>query len=307
VSERAARWLAFAALIALLVPLLFLAGGLPGTEFSDGRPFDEQEPVRHSSPAGTSGLRPLDYALAYGPVVVLIVILLICVVLSARRHGVGKRRSLLQITLLCLVMLALALIARDRIEENLQASNANAGEVLSETLPEALASDQLGPPPEEPPPAESSDARATSLLFQVFFGVVALAASVALGVAIARLRLKRPLSPAAPSPEDLLAPLETALDRLRQGRDAAGVVEQCYRDMMAQLAATLKVDPRALTPREFARAVTDLGWGGRAISDLTELFELVRYGRRADEPLAPRALQCMTQFRDRLAAAGADS
>lgn len=304
---RAARWIAFAALLALVVPILFLAGGLPGTKFSDGRPFDEQEVARPSRAlSGQSTMRPLDYWLSYTPAIALIVAAVTYAALKLRgRAAVRRRSSIFQLVALGLVMIALAFVARQQMMKNATLQDVDAElEEASETAASATTG-AFAAPEERLPSAGESDAQATSLLLQIFFAVLALAASAGLAVAIARMRTRRPRGKMTPQPEDLLAPLDTALARLRQGRDAAGVVEECYRDMMAALAKALDVDPRAMTPREFAAAVAGLGWGETAVAELTDLFELVRYGRRPDAPLAVRAQACMTRLRDQLATVGA--
>ena len=306
-NDRASRWIAFVALAAAIVPILFLAGGLGGTEFSDGRPFDERDPARLLIESGGVATPPrsLDLWLAYAPIGLLLLSLGVYVAVKGRgSQGSARRRNVATLVGLALIMIALAWVARDRMLENLKREAAAPAEAVLEEEQNSRVSDSWPAPPEIPPSTASGDARATSLLLQSFFAVVAIAASVGLVVAISRLRARRPVVVPPSSTDGLLVPVEAALDRLRQGRDAAGVVEECYRDMMVALARALGLNPRAMTPREFACAAAAVGLGGAAVDELTELFELVRYGSRPDAPMAPRALHCMTRLRDVLAAAG---
>ena len=140
----------------------------------------------------------------------------------------------------------------------------------------------------------------TSNMLQVALAVVSLGAAVGLFIAALRWRAQHPKR--GPAPPDLTGVVEAALEELRWGHDAVGVVERCYRDMMRAYAEASRVDPAALTPREFARTLAEAGLGGDALDELTTLFELVHYGGRPDEGFAPRALGCMVKLQGALAA-----
>ncbi len=89
---------------------------------------------------------------------------------------------------------------------------------------------------------------------------------------------------------------ETA-DRIREGRPLEGEVIRCYAEMDRLLSRRRRIRPTYLTPREFVGALRDLGIQSEHIRQLTELFELVRYGRRADEPVSRQALACLDRLR----------
>lgn len=94
--------------------------------------------------------------------------------------------------------------------------------------------------------------------------------------------------------------LEIAADaarEIREGADAVGVVQRCYARMLRFLSESSGVNPRFRTPREFAVAMRDVGLHSESVDALTEMFELVRYGARADEPLAARAHECFAALR----------
>jgi len=85
--------------------------------------------------------------------------------------------------------------------------------------------------------------------------------------------------------------------RIRDGEPLHGEVIRCYREMDRLLSKRRRLKPTYLTPREFANALDDLGIRSEHIEQLTHLFELVRYGNRADESLAQQALTCLDRLR----------
>jgi len=89
---------------------------------------------------------------------------------------------------------------------------------------------------------------------------------------------------------------ETAM-RIRQGHPPQGEVIRCYREMDQLLSKRRRIKPTYLTPREFADSLRELGVQSEHIQQLTELFELVRYGKRDDESMAQQALACLDRLR----------
>lgn len=87
-----------------------------------------------------------------------------------------------------------------------------------------------------------------------------------------------------------------AAARIRQGEPLRGEVVRCYREMDELLSRQRHMKASYLTPREFANALNDLGIRGDSIRQLTDLFELVRYGKRDDESLALEALSCLDKL-----------
>ncbi len=304
-SGRAAPWIAVAALLGLVVLSVFLAASLGQVTPTEGNSFDETiggtTPLwtyPHSS-GGISPLRAIDYILAYGPFGLVVLGILIYVVSQFKTRMVRHRRrgALPAILAVAALMLIIGLVARQQMLRSVEDAVV--------TPPQAEQTSPVGEPAPVvvgvavEPDTPTVEARATSVLLQVAFGLLALGASAGLIVAAMRLRPSKPKTPPLrePSIEDSV---DNALRKLRLGRDAAGVVEECYRDMVRAFAASSGVDPSPLTPREFARSLESMGLGGDPLEELTSLFELVRYGRRPDDPLAPRALRCMMQLRDSL-------
>ncbi|GAG32563.1 unnamed protein product, partial [marine sediment metagenome] len=52
-----------------------------------------------------------------------------------------------------------------------------------------------------------------------------------------------------------------------------------------------------MTARELAAALHRVGFTARHVDQLTEIFELVRYGNRSGQPLAERAVGCLEAIR----------
>jgi hypothetical protein len=90
---------------------------------------------------------------------------------------------------------------------------------------------------------------------------------------------------------------ETA-NRIRQGRPLQGEVIRCYREMDHLLSRRRQLKPTYLTPREFAEALRRLGIQSVHVEQLTQLFELVRYGEREDAAMAQQALACLDNLRE---------
>ncbi|MEI6171013.1 MAG: DUF4129 domain-containing protein [bacterium] len=306
-SERGGVWLAFACLVSLVVLSVLLSASLGTVTFTEGSPFDEHNHER--SPLGMA-LAPLpmvplqwiDYLMAYGPPGALIIGLLVYV--AARRTGWTKRKTSLTGTLaLALIMVALAIVAREQIARTLGEDPRLAEESAEQA---AEPPGEAAPPLNEPtegPTTSVAEGRASSSMLQIALAIVTLGAAAGLFVAALRRRAQAPRR--APANPDLMTPVGAALEELRLGRDAVGIVERCYREMMKSYAEASGIDATALTPREFARSLAATGLGGAALDELTSLFELVRYGRRPDDGFSLRAMRCMVQLRDSLVTASA--
>lgn len=88
----------------------------------------------------------------------------------------------------------------------------------------------------------------------------------------------------------------TALDRLAAGQAWDDVVVRCYADMNTTISRWRGVHRhQAMTPREFALRLEQIGLPRDAIRDLTSLFEKARYGGRSSTTgEAQRAIDCLT-------------
>ncbi len=309
-SGRAASWIAVAALLGLAALAIVLSAALPTLTLTEGSPF-EGRAVPGASPrsSGSSdGGSPRAFVklLAFVPMAVFAVA--VALYAWSMRHrgdaqegGPPRRRTRWGAVVVMLFIIPVLFFARSRLERTYEgeADAAVAEETLAEEEPGVdVFPTTLHAGTGETPAGEAS---AAARLLEILLAVVAVGTSAILLAAAWRLRKARP-APEPPTPPALEETLDHALRGLAQGRDAAGIVIDCYREMMNSFAASSGVDPRALTPREFARSLATRGLGGAALEELTNLFELVRYGRRPDDDLAPRALSCMTELRERLAA-----
>lgn len=98
--------------------------------------------------------------------------------------------------------------------------------------------------------------------------------------------------------EEILESITDAAHRLRAGEDARTVVLFCYQEMIRILSIKGKIDASCLTPREFEVRLRGLGMSGASISQLTEVFEIVRYAGRVDDSFAARALTCLEAIQE---------
>lgn len=307
--NRAASWIAVTAILGLVGLAIVLASTLPELTLTEGTPFDGRASLAkeaHGEAIARAGAtRPFIQFLAYAPLAIVLVAALLYA--WSMRHrgsdeetGPPRRRTRWGAVIVMLLIIPVLFLTRDRMARTLE-EEAPVAETEEQTtaeerelvpLPAAIAAG-VG----DTPRAESHTA---ARLLEVALAVLATGASVALLVAAWRMRRERPKPPEPEAPA-LEQAIDGALRGLAQGRDPAGVVIDCYREMMGAFAATSGVNPRALTPREFAASLGSKGLGGEPLDELTSLFELVRYGRRPDDAFAPRALSCMTKLRERLA------
>jgi hypothetical protein len=308
-TRRIAPWIAVAALAGLVGLSIVLASSLPRLTLTEGRPFEERVEAesanRNSFSASPGTFRGLSAILVYVSLAVAVVgVVIYALALRSRGTGGGgrgpARRSSWGPAIVLLVMVPLIFFARDRITRQLAVAP-------DEPQQEERATEDPPPPtPFAEDTAEPGDittaaeARATTGILQIAFAILVVGTSAGLIIAALRLRGARPKAGPKTEMPTLTASVETAIASLNSGREATGVVAECYREMMRAFASSSGVDPLPLTPREFSRALASMGLGGEPLEELTSLFELVRYGRRDDDALAPRALRCMTRLRDHL-------
>ena len=88
---------------------------------------------------------------------------------------------------------------------------------------------------------------------------------------------------------DLAQSLEDLAGRATAPDSGVDVVVWCYHEMLELLSDREQIRHDAMTAREFADCLRELGLPTAAVDRLTRLFELVRYGHRDGGPLADRA------------------
>jgi len=77
----------------------------------------------------------------------------------------------------------------------------------------------------------------------------------------------------------VLQEAQTALDALACGHEAGSVIVRCYQQMSRSIQVEMGLQrDAAMTPAEFMRILTERGLPAGALSELTHLFEMARYG-----------------------------
>ncbi len=98
--------------------------------------------------------------------------------------------------------------------------------------------------------------------------------------------------------EELRGVLSDAADGLRAGASVEEVVIRCWARMAEILVPRAGGTDPAITPREFAELLTRRGVRYEAISELTRLFEEVRYGAKPDAPRREQALAALAAIEE---------
>ena len=97
--------------------------------------------------------------------------------------------------------------------------------------------------------------------------------------------------------DELIETVASAADDIHLGGDPRAAVLRCYREMIRILCREKTIDHVHMTARELAAALHRVGFTARHVNQLTEIFELVRYGNRTGRPLAERAIGCLEAIR----------
>ncbi len=102
--------------------------------------------------------------------------------------------------------------------------------------------------------------------------------------------------------DELIETVGAAADEIQLGGDPRSAVLRCYREMIRILCRERTIDHVHMTARELAAALHRVGFTARHVDQLTEIFELVRYGNRTGRPLAEQAIGCLEAIREAYAA-----
>ncbi len=132
-----------------------------------------------------------------------------------------------------------------------------------EILPPAIKSEG---PPIGPPPV--------SLVWMVWIGIAVVI--VILGMLIRNWRTRLP-----PAGDTLTLEAERAMRALHTGLDLKNVIVNCYRQMSRALQREQGIElSETMTAREFEGLLDDMGFPPAPVHQLTQLFEIARYGVR---------------------------
>ena len=97
--------------------------------------------------------------------------------------------------------------------------------------------------------------------------------------------------------DQLIETVASAADAIQLGGDPRSAVLRCYHEMIRILCREQTIDHIHMTARELAAALHRVGFTVWHVDQLTEVFELVRYGNRSGQPLAERAIGCLDAIR----------
>jgi len=98
--------------------------------------------------------------------------------------------------------------------------------------------------------------------------------------------------------EELVETVVSAADEIQLGGDPRSAVLRCYREMVRILCRKRSIDHVHMTARELADALHRVGFTAAHVDQLTEIFELVRYGNRSGRSLAEQAIGCLEAIRE---------
>ena len=198
------------------------------------------------------------------------------------------RAYLLAFVVICLVIIGAYTVLRPAAEQ------VEPDPYLAESGGFPLLEDRLAPPTETPPaePPGWSFA-AVAIAISVGFGLLL---AVAWATLLPRWR-QRTQDHAKTELEELIETVASAADEIQLGGDPRSAVLRCYREMIRIFARQKPFDHAHMTARELADALHRAGFTVRHVDQLTEIFELVRYGNRGGRPLAERAIGCLEAIR----------
>jgi hypothetical protein len=280
--------------IGLLIALaVVLAGGVDTLDLQPGRLVEIERTSRVVN-AGTRGANQ-DVTLPSDRLFTAFVIgLLVAAVLSAIFMTIDKKSRpkflfwLAALALLVLVGVFVPNKPRQEQEENLAQEEESSAAI--QPAPTANAGRQLTVPPPEAVARSAWPVIVTAVLATALAALSLSPLAVLLIRFVRRRRGRRAV-------EEVLAIAAEAAREIESGGNPIGVVQRCYARMLRALSESSGVDPLYRTPREFAVDMRAAGLHDASVDALTEMFELVRYGGRAEAPFAKRAVACLTALR----------
>jgi len=248
--------------------LLLLAIGLNGLQMKEGETFtfNFDQPTNTAPPLGMPDSQLLFnivrwiYIVALAMVPVLIILILV---------SPNLRRRLLKAILRLIPIVILAIIALNILGNQKRQQAANPNFEAPSNLPAAEPANL----PTLPPFTPGSNPQLVLILTIVSSAALAGLVTLALWLWLRRLKV----------PDTLLVglaqPAQEALNNLQAGGDLRNAIIRCYQEMtqVVRLERGLARDI-SMTPSEFVHVLVKGGLPEEPVSELTHLFEEVRYG-----------------------------
>ena len=260
--------------VALIVVLLLLVAGLRHVEVAPGRSLaglpGNTETAETESNAGTAS--------SATQVAFRILLTVATVLLTVGAVFFRRMRYTVYIALVIIILFVALESVLNRDHGFVPESAAPAGE-LGGTLAAIPLADE-----EEAPGLQ------TALLIALGISALVVGGAIRLWIILVPLRRRRRTRSDGDELGELMESVDAAATRICAGDDPRTVVLLCYKEMVEILSRRGRIVHHHLTPREFADVLLDVGMAGPFVSQLTEVFELVRYGNRTGRSLADRAI-----------------
>lgn len=265
----------------LVVSVLPLIGNIHDIEFQTSRKTD------FSMPSSTGGTPPVSPGWLF--ITVLLRVLFVLAAITFIYQLVANRAFRRMYIFLFLLFGAL-ILASDLLD----------WELRDPDQPQTTSSEMLWENPEadfDEPIVNNRDIAASN--FQAILLALALSSIVVVvgGVLVYKHLRSRP-AVEDDGYDEILATITDAAHQLRAGEDPRTVVLFCYQEMIRILSTKGKIDASCLTAREFETRLRSLGMSGGSITELTAIFEIVRYAGRVDDQFAQDALTCLEAIQE---------
>lgn len=286
-STRTTRAALLASALLFVGFLITLLPALPHVAFLPGRTLDtiSARPVGDAT-TGQTGLAILDLVIK-----ILLILLLISVIVLLYRVS---SRTFWRAALLFLVLVGIGYLLLVSTPDGPASEPARDHSPPHHGIPSSEAAEEPELDEAPPPAMRSLDRTRTA---DTLLALLIATAAVTLIAALVIAHRRRSRFPPGPMPT-LMDSIARATDRILAGEDPHTVVFRCYREMLATLSAQQRIDPTCLTPREFTHRLRQAGLSDDHVTELTAMFEIVRYGDLVDASFAPRAAACLQSIQE---------
>ena len=254
------RTLTFLVLAAIV--MILIAAVLPQLDLKPGIPLPNQDGGKGTLPTEDMSGVSISVNTFFKAIVEVIIVLVL--VYSGYRLLTGVPWKELLVPSLFIAVVAIVALCFLFVLAN---AHITLKPLEPEILPPALKID--GPPLGSPP---------TSLIWLVWFGLAV--AIVLVGIWVSNRRTKQ-----TRADDPLKLEAERAMQALQTGLDLKSVIVHCYRQMSWALQKEQGIElEETMTAREFERLLEVRGFPHAPVHQLTQLFEVARYGLRQLNP-----------------------